>query len=387
MPKQKYTSAGNRIRFVGYASLFDQGAMAPMLLRISNNLHVPLGQVASLVAGYYFFYGIMQVFWGTFSSTHGYVKTIRISLAVSASSTLLCVFTNNYTSLLILRCISGAFLSASVPAAISYIGSTNKINQTHKEISGLMVATSSGTATSTILSATISWFFGWQYVFLLSAIIGFLACYRVIGLAEKADKKLPNSWFESLRMLFKHRPMQVLLFLSFVDGGALMGTLVFIPSSLEFRGVNATFAGVITMAYGLSVLVVSMMLRRTKLNLNLSGFIIIGSLSGALACLLMVLSKNLAISAIACVFMGIAAATMHSSIQTWSSEVFPALRSLAISLFAAFLFLGSSASSQLNSSRVDHAQYILLFGQSLLLFLTIAIIGATYRRKLEKQSI
>lgn len=144
---------------------------------------------------------------------------MKIILLVSASSILLCFFATTYSQLLILRCISGTFLSASVPAAISYIGSMNKLNQTHKHISGLMVATSAGTASSTIISATISWFFGWQYVFLLSAAISYFACVRIKGLSKKADSKLLSSRLESLKLLLKHRPMQVLLFISFVDGG------------------------------------------------------------------------------------------------------------------------------------------------------------------------
>lgn len=385
MNRQESPSAGNRIRIVGYASLFDQAAMAPMLLRISNNLQIELGHVASLVAGYYFFYGVMQIFWGWYSSSHGYVKTMKISLLVSASSTLLCIFATTYSHLLVFRCISGAFLSASVPAAISYIGSTNTVNQTHKQISGLMVATSAGTASSTILSATISWFFGWQYVFLLSAAISYIAYIRIRGLSEKADSKLLSSRLKALKVLLKHRPMQVLLSISFVDGGALIGTLVFIPSSLEHQGVQAIFVGIVTMMYGCTVLVVSILLRRITKHLNLSIYITIGSYAGALASLLMMLSKNLLTSLTACILLGIAAATMHSSIQTWSTEVFPVLRSLAISLFAAFLFLGGSASSQFNGSFVDQSKYTWLFGQSLLLFLIIATFGAGFRRKLERQ--
>jgi MFS family permease len=99
----------------------------------------------------------------------------------------------------------------------------------------------------------------------------------------------------------------------------------------------------------------------------------------------MMLSKNLLASLTACILLGIASATMHSSIQTWSTEVFPVLRSLAISLFAAFLFLGGSASSQLNGSLVDQSKYTWLFGQSLLLFLIIATFGAGFRRRLERQ--
>lgn len=71
---------GNRVRIIGYASLFDQAAMAPMLLRVFKDLHVHSTQIASVVAGYYVCYGAMQIFWGFYSSTHGYVRNIRIGL-------------------------------------------------------------------------------------------------------------------------------------------------------------------------------------------------------------------------------------------------------------------------------------------------------------------
>lgn len=106
---------------------------------------------------------------------------------------------------------------------------------------------------------------------------------------------------------------------------------MFIPSSLEHQGVEATFAELVTMMYGCKVLIFSILLRRITKNLKLSVYIAIGSYTGALASLLMMLSKNLLTSLTACILLGIAAATMHSSIQTWSTEVFPVLRSLASS--------------------------------------------------------
>lgn len=386
MTKISAREVGVRIRIVGYASLFDQAAMAPMLLSLSNDLHVSLAHVATIVAGYYFSYGIMQVFWGVISSLYGYVKITRLSLFLAATSTIVCSVSENFTTLLIFRSASGAFLSAAIPAAISYIGSASKPRETHKEISGLMVATSFGTASSTVLSASISWFLGWRYVFLLSALISFAAFHRTKSLTEIINRDASTAWLGSLGKLFTNKPMQVLLFLSFVDGMALMGTLVFIPTFIESHGSSATIAGVITMIYGCSVLGVSMVLSRMKRRLALSSHIFCGAGLAALACLMLMLSGSLIAAIIACTFLGTASATMHSSIQTWSTEVYPKRRSLSVALFAAFLFLGSSFASQFNSTRLGHFQYQSLFGQGAILFLVIAIFGGLFRRKLEERS-
>jgi MFS family permease len=377
---------GSRVRIVGYASLFDQAAMAPMLLRVSKDLHVHLTQIATVVAGYYFCYGAMQIFWGVYSSSHGYVRTIRIGLFMSATSTFICAVSHNYTILLIFRSISGAFLSAVIPAALSYIGSATKPDATHKQISGLMVATSFGTASSTVLSAAISWYYGWNFVFFLSAFISYVAFYRVKRLAEIINRDASTIWIKSLGKLFTHRPMQVLLFLSFIDGAALLGTLIFVPTFIESHGSSGTTAGAVTMIYGCTVLAVSLTLSKMKKRFALSSYILFGAGLATFACLILMFSASIIMAIIACCLLGTASATMHSSIQTWSTEVYPSRRSLSVSLFAGFLFLGSSFASQFNSTRLGHSQFTSLFGQGALLFLTISIFGGLYRRKLEKRS-
>jgi MFS family permease len=101
---------------------------------------------------------------------------------------------------------------------------------------------------------------------------------------------------------------------------------------------------------------------------------------------MLMFSASIIMAIIACCFLGTASATMHSSIQTWSTEVYPSQRSLSVSLFAGFLFLGSSFASQFNSARLGDSQFTSLFGQGALLFLTISIFGGLYRRNLEKRS-
>jgi MFS family permease len=59
--------------------------------------------------------------------------------------------------------------------------------------------------------------------------------------------------------------------------------------------------------------------------------------------------------------LGLAWAAMHSSLQTWATEVLPAARATVVSLFAGSLFLGSAAAAVLVSGLAEAARYREIF--------------------------
>jgi predicted MFS family arabinose efflux permease len=70
---------------------------------------------------------------------------------------------------------------------------------------------------------------------------------------------------------------------------------------------------------------------------------------------------------------------MHSTLQTWATEVLPSARATVVSLFAGSLFVGSSLAAVLGSRVADEGRYAVLFTVSALLAVPLGLAAATVR--------
>jgi predicted MFS family arabinose efflux permease len=106
-----------------------------------------------------------------------------------------------------------------------------------------------------------------------------------------------------------------------------------------------------------------------------SQFILVGSLIGAAACGLLALSVGVVTALVACVLIGVAWASMHSSLQTWATEVSPADRGLTVSFFAGSLFAGSALAAALGGPFAERLDFTALYLTAGLVLVTIGVCG------------
>jgi predicted MFS family arabinose efflux permease len=375
-----------KIKFSGFASLFDQTIMAPMLLAIAKGLHTNLALVVTAASFYFLGYGIMQPFWGIVGNRFSPKRAMEISLALASIFTLATVLSSNIQMLLLFRGISGCFMSASIPAALALLGSTPDPSQRQREISGLMVATASATASATILSGVISHFFGWRWVFALSSAIGLMAFFAILRSPNLMKSHTHQTWHVAFNHLLKNRTFVQLMVITFMDGIALLSTMAFVPTAVESSGASSVSAAVITAGYGVSVLGFSIRLSRSPRQRSLPKYILIGSGLGAIACFVLYTSHGLITALIACLLMGICSAMMHSSLQTWATEVAPREKFLATSLFALFLFIGSAVGTSFAGQEASRSNFSPIFLRASLLFIIIGFLGSHSRKTWEKRS-
>jgi predicted MFS family arabinose efflux permease len=70
---------------------------------------------------------------------------------------------------------------------------------------------------------------------------------------------------------------------------------------------------------------------------------------------------------------------MHSSLQTWATEVLPSARATVVSFFAGSLFVGSSLAAVLGSGFADEGRYAVLFALSAVLAVPLGLAASTVR--------
>jgi predicted MFS family arabinose efflux permease len=173
-------------------------------------------------------------------------------------------------------------------------------------------------------------------------------------------------------------PLLVLL-LAFTEGFVLLGVFTFMPAALEHAGSSAGVAGLITGAYGVSVLICAQWVKRLSSRLGPAVLIAVGG-SAAVAGLAFVSTRQLVLTVlVACGLLGAAWAFMHSSLQTWVTDVVPDARATAVSFFSASLFAGSAAGTAIGGDVADAGSYSALFLLGAAVCLPLTVVGSAAR--------
>ena len=154
-----------------------------------------------------------------------------------------------------------------------------------------------------------------------------------------------------------HRWALVVLALVFFEGLILVGLLTFLPLTLQANGLSATAAGAVTAVYGVTVFGFSRVVRLLSRRLLPSTLVAIGAVSGTAAYLALIIDQGPVGVLLGCLCLGGAWAFMHSTMQTWVTEVVPEARGTAVSLFATLLFTGGAVASAVGAALIDDGHF------------------------------
>nr|WP_232328341.1 MFS transporter [Kibdelosporangium sp. MJ126-NF4] len=169
--------------------------------------------------------------------------------------------------------------------------------------------------------------------------------------------------------------------MAFSEGVVLLGVLTLLPPAVEQSGSTPTVAGAVTAVFGLAVFVMTRMIVRLTKRLHAAVFIGVGAASAVLACALLAIEQTPAITVIAAVLLGLAWTAMHSSLQTWATEVVPDARATMISLFATALFAGSAVAAAAVAGLVEAGAYGTIFLVSAVLTVPLGLFASVSRAR------
>jgi predicted MFS family arabinose efflux permease len=171
----------------------------------------------------------------------------------------------------------------------------------------------------------------------------------------------------------------VLLF-AFTEGAVLLGGLTLLPPAVENAGASAVLAGAVTAVYGVAVFPFARLVGRLAGTWHPSRLIGLGAASAVLGCALMAVSQEPPMALVVAVLLALAWTSMHSSLQTWATEVLPAARATVVSFFAGSLFVGSALAAVLVAGLADAGRYSLIYGAYAALAVPLGL-AASWRRR------
>jgi predicted MFS family arabinose efflux permease len=370
------------LQFTALASTLDRFAMPPMLLAISRDLDVPVSGVASAAGAYFLAYGLMQPVWGLISSRLGVVRSLRLAVFLAALATAGTALATDGASLAAFRLVAGGGFSAAIPAALFYAGATAAPGRRHRDITGLMAGVALGTAGATAGAGGLAATVGWRSAFLFTGAIALIAGLVLSRLPElPAPRAAADGLFAPLRAVLRSRPARILLLLAIVEGGILLGALTFLPAAVGATGSGTAVAGGVTAAYGVAVLFCAPIVGRLQRHVPAAALIAAGAALAAIGCALAAVTAVPVAAAFVCLLIGAAWASMHSTLQTWATEVVPEAGLAAVSLFACALFTGSALAAVAGGPPVEAGRFGLVYAVAAALLVPLGVAGAVARAR------
>jgi predicted MFS family arabinose efflux permease len=235
-------------------------------------------------------------------------------------------------------------------------------------------------AAATVTAGAIADFASWRVAFALTALIAGALSFLLRGLAEPKLGPPPPVW-SSVKGVLTNGPALLVIGLVLVEGLVLLGPLTFLPTVLHASGLSVTLAGLLTAAYGISVLVFARVVKGRTQTVAAWLLILIGGSMAVLAYVVMVVSHGAVGVVIGTVLLGGGWAFMHSTLQTWATDMAPGYRATAISLFATMLFTGSAIGAAVFGPMVDSGSFTTMFAMTLIISVPLVVTATLGRRR------
>jgi predicted MFS family arabinose efflux permease len=161
-------------------------------------------------------------------------------------------------------------------------------------------------------------------------------------------------FINTFQMLRIRRVRQVLTVVA-IEGALVFGVMAFIPTHLHQQfDMSVVFAGSVMMLYGVGGLVYSQLARRWLGWLGGErGLVKTGSTCIVAGLLILAWAHHPALGMLGCLATGFGFYMLHNTLQVQATQMAPASRGTAVTLFACLLFFGQSTGVVLMAQSVD----------------------------------
>lgn len=350
MSNAKPASVGRTIAILGgcgFASTFTMRLFDPIVPELAVELSRPIADIAIFATGFALCYAVSQPVLGPIGDAIGKVRMIRFSVFLLSALLILTAGASGYSSLFILRAISGAVGGGIIPLALAAIGDAVPVAERQIAIGRFLAMIILGQMSGATVSGVVSDQVGWRAVFLLAAGLAFTAGTLAIfflPVGDKARGALPRigPTLESYRGIFANPRTLPLYLLVMAEGAFAYGSFPYIAGILADRaGTGASEAGLIVGMVGVGGVIYALSVRRIVRLLGIKLMTRIGGFSMGAMLLLFSLPFPWW-SALGLFFVhGFSFYLIHNNLQNFSTELSTTHRGSAVGLFAGSFFVGN----------------------------------------------
>ncbi len=386
------------LQAVTFLSSFDRMLIAPLLPLVAADLGVPVAVAAAAATSYFVGYGVMQFGWGIVSDRIGRVATMRLSLVIAGLAACASALAPTLGALVLLRALTGAGFAAVVPGSLIYLGDTLDVRHRQRPLTDIMRAMAVGMALATVAAAAIAEVVDWRATFAVPGVLALAAAAAAVlpeplpgpapvrGASAAADphagpappsspgRPTPvRSGAGRVREVVRSRWGPLVCAFVFVEGIVILGALPLLPAVLQEGGTSVVASGLVVAGYGAAMALWTPAVKSLVGRVPAHVLMAVGAVLGVAGNLLLVLTTEPWSVLLASVLLAGTWSFLHSTMQTWATEVVPQARAAMISLFATALFLGSAIGTAAGSALLGADRVGLFFGLSAA---GLAILGA-----------
>ncbi|MFY7980940.1 MAG: MFS transporter [Limnohabitans sp.] len=344
----------------GFASMASMRICDPMLVVLGEEFQVSTGEASAVVSAYAVVYGIAQFLYGPLGDRVGKLRVVSLAVLACAVFSALTALSIHFQMLVILRGCMGAAAAGVIPLAMAWVGDQVPYARRQETLAKIMSATVLGMMSGLWFGGFTADTLGWRGAF--AVLSGLFAVAAVLllrqlrgqGLSRTADATgFLTSFHTTARLLAMPRVRWVLA-VTAIEGALVFGPMAFMPTHLhEHYGLSVVAAGSVMMLYGVGGLLYSQMARQWLASLGERGLAKTGA--GLVAMGFLVLAWGIAswMGMLACLLAGLGFYMLHNTLQVQATQMAPAARGTAVTLFASSLFFGQSIGVLLMAQSVD----------------------------------
>jgi predicted MFS family arabinose efflux permease len=346
----------------GFASMASMRLCDPMLVVLGQEFQVTTGEASRVVSSFAVAYGVLQLFYGPLGDRFGKLRVISLAVLACAVFSAITSMASDLTLLVVMRAFMGAAAAGIIPLSMAWIGDQVAYDRRQETLAKLMGYTVSGMMVGLWFGGFAAEHLGWRTAFaVVSALFAVTALmlWRKLRSMPATPSAASTSSFSAyfantFEMLRTARVRQVLI-VTAIEGALVFGAMAFIPTHLHQQfDMSVVFAGSVMMLYGVGGLLYSQFARRWLGWLGGER----GLVKTGVACifgglLLLAWAHQPVLGMLGCFATGFGFYMLHNTLQVQATQMAPASRGTAVTLFACLLFFGQSTGVLLMAESVD----------------------------------
>jgi len=344
----------------GFASMASMRIGDPMLVVLGEEFQVSTGEASGVVSVFAVVYGLMQLFYGPLGERFGKLRVVSLAVAACALFSTITALSVNLPMLLVMRGLMGAAAAGIIPLSMAWVGDQVPYERRQETLAKLMSATVIGMMSGLWFGGFAADTLGWRSAFVLLAAM--FAWPALLLWRERQKSSAPASSqapsiVDSFRLtgqLLVMPRVRWVMGVTATEGALVIGALAFMPTHLHQQyGLSVVAAGSVMMLYGVGGLLYSQMARRWLAWLGERGLVRTGAALVAVGLLVLAWGSGVWVGMLACLMTGLGFYMLHNTLQVQATQMAPAARGTAVTLFACSLFFGQSTGVLLVAQSVD----------------------------------
>jgi len=333
------------LALAAFASTSAFRVLDPALPQLSEEFNVTTGRAADVVTWFALAYGFMLFFYGPVGDRFGKFRTLAVATLLCAGGNLFIVFAPSFEMVLLGRFISGGTAAAIVPLSMAWIGDHVAYKDRQATLAKFMIGTilgvSAGLVVGGLLTDTVGWRGSFVYLTVLYTLVGGWLLMQMRQVPERDDAPAGRlQVLAPLKAVLATPWARVVLFVVFIEGAMVFGGLSFVPAFLQaHHGLSSSAAGLVTGLFGLGALFYVAIARWLVTGFGEIKLVVAGGWVLALSCVMYLVTDHWYWAMAASMVFGFSYYLLHAVLQTNATQMTPALRGTAVSLFASCLFV------------------------------------------------